>query len=144
MSKYIRGNILSVLQWPIHCQVYQSFSCWEIAHQTSSRNILLAIAVLTSHFSTTSTEIWGAEIVTALIFVIKFRLISMGPSTSTQAVLKGHPGGDDQPVFWTILLALGCLADGHTKVLLVEPIFGPCELGLRHTPLCVPTMCNWK
>lgn len=50
MRKYIRGNIISALQWQIHCQVYQSHAFWEIAHTTSSRNILSAIAVLTGLF----------------------------------------------------------------------------------------------
>lgn len=82
MRKYIRENIFSVLQWHIHCQVYQLCSFWKIVHITSSRNILWAVAVLTSHFSTTRE----AETVTALIFVTKFPPVSMGLSTSTQAV----------------------------------------------------------
>jgi len=68
----------------------------------------------------------------------------MGPSTGTQAFPHGHPAGGEQLAFWIILLALGWSAEGHTKVLLTEPTFELCDLGLRHPPLWVPTICNWE
>lgn len=142
MRKYIRGNIISALQWQIHCQVYQPHAFWEIAHTTSSRNILSAIAVLTGlFFCQKHLNLW-TETVTALIFVIKFTLVSIGLTTGTRTVPQVYTAGDDRPVFWSILLAL--LIRGHTKVLLAEPAFGLHERRLRQTPLWVSAVCKWK